>query len=360
MESPDDGLSLRRFILPGLFVLALFVVLIARRGPAPDDLNAHSVAGEAMGTTWNVAWVPDGEGGGQDDVRAAASAAIEQVNASMSTYLASSELSRFNDRRDDQPVALGPGLGEVLVEAQRIHGLTGGAFDVTVTPLVRLWGFGARPSTRPPTEAEITEARARIGAEKIELDTQGETLRKKDPRVTIDLSAIAKGYAVDKVAEALLQLGISSFMVELGGEVRAHGDRPGGGAWRIGVETPDGGAQDAQVVVGLRNASMATSGDYRNFADLNGERVSHTIDPRTGRPVAHSLASVSVIHPSCMTADALATALTVLGSDDGLALAEREGWAALFIERAPGGSFHERATTSWNANLEHRPARGAD
>ena len=119
MESPDDGLSLRRFILPGLFVLALFVVLIARRGPAPDDLNAHSVAGEAMGTTWNVAWVPDGEGGGQDDVRAAASAAIEQVNASMSTYLASSELSRFNDRRDDQPVALGPGLGEVLVEAQR-------------------------------------------------------------------------------------------------------------------------------------------------------------------------------------------------------------------------------------------------
>ena len=341
-------------------MLALFAVLITRRAPTPDGTAARSVAGEAMGTTWSVAWVPkEGVGTDEDEVGALATAAIERVNGSMSTYLSTSELSRFNGLEDAMAMNVGVGLREVVSEAIRISDVTSGAFDVAVAPLVRLWGFGARPSDRPPTEAEIQEAIGRTGFHKIQLDIEGGTLRKVDPRVTCDLSAIAKGYAVDQVAEALEGTGVSRYMVELGGEVRAHGQRPGGGPWRIGVETPDGGVQDVQTVVGLQDTAMATSGDYRSFVINEGERISHTIDPRTGRPVKHGLASVSVIHPSCMTADALATALNVLGPEAGFALAERRGWPALFIVRASDGSFRTRSTSTWASNLEQRATTGA-
>jgi thiamine biosynthesis lipoprotein len=191
------------------------------------------------------------------------------------------------------------------------------------------------------------------------VDHEAGVLRKDPPEVRIDLSAIAKGFAVDRVADALRREQYGDFMVEVGGEVRVSGRNTERRVWRIGIERPDEMGRVVQTVVPLGNCSLATSGDYRNFVVRDGIRISHAIDPRLGRPIAHNLASVSVIHANCMTADALATALEVLGPDEGMAFAETHDIPALFLVRNDDGGFEERRSAVWTALVENTGGRGA-
>jgi len=225
--------------------------------------------------------------------------------------------------------------------------LTNGRFDVTIGPLVNAWGFGPGGPQTQVSDEQVAELLTYVGYEKLHLDPMQQTLSKAHPKTYIDLSAIAKGYAVDKVVKAIEAQGHQNYMVEIGGEVFAKGTNPKDGPWRIGIETPSIHAPGIFEVVILASQALATSGDYRNFYEENGERFSHTIDPKTGRPIKHKLASVSVLSDSCARADALATALNVLGPIDGPKLAEEKGIAALFIIRDSSGKLQESQTSGF-------------
>ena len=343
-------LFLRRFLLPVLFVAGLFWLLFERR-PEPSANNVAVLSGPTMGTRYNVKVVGSLAEAERTAIGRDVERVLAEVDLAMSTYKQQSELSRLNRHPAGPAFHASPGLREVLVEARRIHALSGGAFDVTVGPLVNRWGFGPdRKRPVPPDDAELATLRARVGD--AHLVWTGETLTKARDDVYVDLSAIAKGYGVDRVAAAIDARGHDAYMVEVGGEVRVRGLNPDGRPWQIGVERPVGGeGQPLQRVLSLRDVSLATSGDYRNYYEVDGRRVSHTIDARTGRPITHALASVTVIHPSCMTADALATALSVLGPDEGEALARREDLAVMLLVRGPDGRFEERLTPRFKALL---------
>lgn len=315
--------------------------------PSPVE---HLVAGEAMGTTYSVKLrLPAALGAAEaQNLEDAVAAAIDDVNQKMSTYLDSSELSRLNRLDEPGGVEMSADTIAVFEEARRIGELTDGVFDVTVGPLVNAWGFGPADRREELSDAEIAQLQALTGWERIEIDKAAGMIRKDRAGVYCDLSAIAKGYAVDRVSETLQEMGYGDHMAELGGEIRVHGVNLSGDPWRIAVEkpSPDGG-RAIQRVLPLENQAMATSGDYRNYYEKDGKRFSHEIDPRTGRPVEHRTASVSVVHPSCATADAWATALIVLGEDAGFAKAVEQDLAAVFIIREDGG-FVERATPAFD------------
>jgi FAD:protein FMN transferase len=307
-----------------------------------------------MGTTFAVKVVVGARGEAlsgarQAEVRTTIEQKLDEVNQKMSTYLDSSELSRFNQFRGTEAFPVSPETLAVFAEAQRISAATDGAFDITVGPLVNLWGFGPDPPPKDlPSEKELDRLRAQIGWGKIEVDTANSALRKLHPEIYCDLSAIAKGYAVDRVAEALSEMGFSRYMVEVGGEVRTMGRNVAGEPWRIAIERPQAGERAFQRVVPLSGMAMATSGDYRNFFERDGLRWSHEIDPRTGRPAQHRLASVSVFDEQCMRADGYATALMVLGEETGFRVAVEQGLAALFLVRN-GVSFEEKPTPAFEA-----------
>ena len=274
--------------------------------------------------------------------------ALENVNRRMSTYEPDSEISRFNDAAAGEPFPISNATWSVVSEALEVSALTSGAFDVTVGPLVDLWGFGPGVAAHiVPDPDTLRETRARVGWERLHVDDDPPTLEKDADGVECDLSAIAKGYAVDQVHERLTIRGVRNFMIEVGGEVRTLGKNASGEAWRIGIERPLVGEQALQRTVSLSGLAMATSGDYRNFFEADGEFFSHLIDPRTGRPVDHTLASVSVIHASCMRADALASGLLVLGPKDGYELAVKEDLAVLFLLRSPDGNVEEIPSPSF-------------
>ena len=338
---------LRRLIVPAVFVGALFVVLVLRQPDGPATPDQWLATGSAMGTEFTVkVVVPEGAELSQEMVAAAVRGAVDEVDLAMSTYRPDSELSRFN-RHGTEPFPASDALREVVTEALRVAELSGGAFDITVGPLVDAWGFGPSLRDEPPGEVEIAALLAATGSEHLVVDPERGTLRKLRPGLSLDLSAIAKGYAVDLVTERLLELGLDDHMVEIGGEVRAVGVNADGRLWRIGVERPEAARRSVWTAVPLDDLAMATSGDYRNYVERDGVRISHTIDPRTGRPITHALASVTVLEPSCMTADALATALTVLGPDEARTLAQREGLAVMLLVRDPAGGFGEWASDEW-------------
>ncbi len=263
---------------------------------------------------------------------------LRRITDAVSTYDPHSELSRFNRSRGTDWNPVSPDTLILVEEALRIGVSTGGAFDITVGPLVDLWGFG--PEKRPPAlpdPAAIEAARAVVGFRQIGTRRHPPAIRKLRPAMSLDLSAIAPGYAVDQIAHYLSGLGVERYIVEIGGEVRTQGTSPRGEAWRIGIERPVAGEYGVQRIVRLSGQALATSGDYRNYHEIEGRRYSHILDPRSGKPVDHGLASVSVIRPSAAEADALATALMVLGPDAGLALAERAALPAYFIVRRAAG-----------------------
>ena len=323
-------------------------------GPEPPR-QAFVFEGPTMGTAYQVkvvrAVLPEVRRGELDD---AIRGELERINSLMSTYLDDSELSRFN-RHGTTPFELADATWEVFETALEISRATGGALDVTVGPLVDAWGFGpgrSSPDTVVPElpEEELTAIRERIGWQHLELLDAPRAVRKARADLYCDLSSVAKGYAVDRVAALLAGLGETDFMVEVGGELRAAGRNDRGAVWRIGVERPQLARGRLQRVVPVADLALATSGDYRNYREIDGVRVSHIMDPRNGRPVRHRLASVTVVHASCAMADGLATALMVLGPDEGRALAEREGWAALFLVRN-GEGFAEIMTPAFESLL---------
>ena len=347
MAPQPKVLTPRSLVVLAAGLVILGVLTVNRLASSPPREEPLTFSGPTMGTAYRVQVIPDRQG--TDPAYAARVSAtieetLESVNQDMSTYSPDSELSRFNASVGEETFAISEDTAAVFACALEVAEASGGAFDITVGPLVNAWGFGPNGRLQPPTDEELTALRSHVGYQKLRLDVEASTIQKIDAAVYCDLSALAKGFAVDEVAEALDELGAERYLVEVGGEIRARGTNLRGEPWSLGIEKPVDIGRELQRAVRLRDVSLATSGDYRNFYEQDGLRLSHTIDPRTGRPVAHSLASVSVIHPSCMYADAYATTLMVLGPDDGLAWAEDHGLAALFLVRA-GDGFEEWATS---------------
>jgi thiamine biosynthesis lipoprotein len=334
----------RRRLLLGLGGSAALV--LAGCGRPSDQAEAH-FAGETMGTTYSVKVARFSQGGRLADLQEAVQAAFDGVNRRMSLYRADSELTRFNRAQGD--VALSEDLWRVVAAGQEVAAATHGAFDMTVAPLVVRWGFGPAPRGSIPPGEEIRTIRARTGHHALQLDGGRRLASKRRADLELDLGGIAKGYGVDLAASALEAAGAEDYMVEAGGEVRTRGLNANGQPWRIGVEQPDALPQRARLVVPLSGRAMATSGDYRNYFEAYGRRYSHEIDPRTGAPIDHRLCSVTVVAPDCMRADALATALLVLGPDRGVKLAESLGLAAYFVERLGPGQYGDRRTRAFAA-----------
>jgi thiamine biosynthesis lipoprotein len=313
-------------------------------GGGPASLTTFT--GPTMGTSFTIKVVQQGSAVPDDELQAIVERQLGRVNEWMSTYVADSEISRFNASRSTEPFPISPETAAVLACALKVSEQTMGAFDVTLGPIVNAYGFGPPGRGEYPTDETIEALREHVGYDKLEFDPVAPSLRKLDPEMYVDLNAIAPGYASDLIAAAFDAAGVVDYMIEVGGEVRARGHNAEGEAWRVGIEKPAGGERSVQRVVPLDGLALATSGDYRDYFEENGVRISHTIDGRTGRPIAHNLASVSIIHEQCMWADAYSTAIMALGPDDGYLMAEILKLPALFILRGDDG-FTERATPAF-------------
>ncbi|HOK10559.1 MAG TPA: FAD:protein FMN transferase, partial [Candidatus Hydrogenedens sp.] len=307
--------------------------------------NIFSFSGTTMGTTYRVKIIlPKGqimpEGTGEKIHNC-----LSKIDNLMSTYKPDSELSRFNQYRDEAPFPVSPETREVFRISLDIAQQTDGALDITVFPLVEIWGFGPRTVEQPPTREQVEAELKRVDYRKIEIVPEG--IKKHNPEVKCDFSAVAKGYAVDKVAEILDQNAFNSYMIEVGGEVRVKGEKFLGTAWNIGIERPISIEHSAFLAIQLKDLAMATSGNYRNFYIWEGKKYSHEIDPHTGYPIPNTIASVSVIHPSCAYADAYATAFMVMGKEKAFRFAEENHIPALFIYPINETQFKEQSTSTW-------------
>ena len=350
-----------RAVIVLLALAGLLLALSIHRLQCADVAGPYvAFSGRTMGTTYEVK-VAEADLR-PDDMRAVGAAiedTLEHVSALMSTWRDDSEISRFNAQSSRDAFPIHPDTAKVFATALSVSRRSGGAFDVTVSPLVAAWGFGRAAAEQPPSDDDLTALRARVGYEKLTLDSDEQTLSKDDPALETDLSALAKGFGVDAIARTLEDLGHTHYLVEIGGELRARGQRLDGRAFRVAIEEPLLDARRIHRVIELHDIGMATSGDYRNWIEVDGQRLSHTLDPRTGRPIRHGLASVTVLHESAMWADAWATALSVLGPEPGYALAISEDLAAYLIVRRDDGSFETRATPAFAALLEGDDASAA-
>lgn len=327
--------------------------------PAPEGGVIRDYAGLSMGTSWSVRLVaaPDAA---CDHLQHGLQQQLDSIVAEMSHWETESDLGRFNRAPADSWHSLPPAFFDVLSYAMGVARDSGGAYDPCAGALVNLWGFGPwgrfdQPDFIPPSADEITVARAQLTARPVLLQRDGR--RACQPGgVQLDLSAVAKGYSVDRLSYYLKTQGLGHHLVEVGGELRGAGVKPDGQPWWVMLEqvtdVAAGATAPDELVLALHGLAVATSGDYRRYFELDGKRYSHTIDPRSGMPISNDLASVTVVHPQCMAADAWSTALTVLGRHDGLQLAERQGLAARFVARQPDGSFTESLSTHLRSMLE--------
>ncbi len=305
-----------------------------------------------MGGTFSVKVVTpkdELETPGLHDVDRTLRSTLDRIEGLMSTWDRDSELSRFNRSTSLEPFALSSETFEVFKWSIDVGILTGGALDVTIGPLVDAWGFGpGGPRTAPPSNEEIARLRQATGAGQLELNPKALTVRKTRPAVQCDLSSIVPGYAADRLWTDLADWGFTDFLIDVGGEVRTRGRNETDAPWQVAIERPQLQGDAIQRIVPISNLAITTAGDYRKYREVDGQRVAHILDPRTGRPLTHRLASVTVIDPLAVRADAFDTALMVLGTDEGMALATKLNLAALFIERTADG-FSERATPRFEA-----------
>ena len=324
-------------------VLLAFFSWVFAPALSAQNVERLEISGQTMGVV-DYSVVAFGNPNSVEDLKAAVHDELESVNQSMSTYIANSEISKFNDSESLDWFPVSDATAQVVNRAQQISQLTDGAFDITVQPLVALWHFSKdKSATRKiPTAEEISVALKEIGYQKLSVRLNPPALKKSIPKLQIDLSAIAKGYAVDRVAVKLQTLRIDNFLVEVGGEIRAAGQKANDQPWKVGIEKPLIQSREPYQVIELKNQSLASSGDYRNFFEVDGKRYSHTIDPRTGYPVSHSVTATSVISPDCMTADAMATALMVLGEQEGVEVAVKADVEALILIKQINGIASER------------------
>ncbi len=310
-----------------------------------------SLSGPTMGVRWTLKAVPPPEVP-HAAMAAAAQAAVDAVVAAMSTWEPDSEISRFNRAPAGQAVVLGEDFTRVIDHALAIADITGGAFDPTLGRLTDLWGFGpAGERLHAPDQDATRDATASAGWRRLDWNVGRRTLVQPGG-LALDLSGIAKGYGVDRIGEAMQALGVRHYLAEIGGEFAGAGVKPDRQPWWVSVEPPPGLALPGDpILFGLHGCALATSGDYRRFRLDEGRRRSHSLDPRTGAPVEDAPASVSVMAADCMTADALCTALTVMGADAGLAFAETQGVAALFLLRTAAG-LEERLSPALRELIE--------
>lgn len=354
-------------------LIALFFGLCLSGGgsrAAADDLSLVELTGDTMGTYYRIL-LNRRDGQKKEAIQNGINNLLNRIEDQMSTWRPESELSRFNRSKSDDWFEVSPETVVVVAESLRIAELSGGAFDPTVGPLIDLWSFGAeRGEPRIPSDGEIASAKQKTGWQKISVRFDPPALKKSQPEIQLNLSAIAKGYGVDAVSDWLVEQGEENHIVEIGGEDRAHGAKPDGTAWRIGVQTP-GGMPEHQAtgfifqIVELNDQSIATSGDYQNYFEVDGKRYSHTIDPTTGRPITHDVASVSVLADTCMSADGWATAFTVLGPEKGMELAKSQELAVLILVRGTP-EFDVLSTSHWDdsqamaqPSAPHEPAEPA-
>jgi FAD:protein FMN transferase len=326
-----------------------FALLLLQLGCSSEPTSS-SLHGEALGTTWTVRVVGDLPAGAE----AALTTVLGGVDAAMSTWREDSELSEV--RRGPGVVAVGEDTAEVVAAALALAEATGGAFDPTVQPLVELWGFHGRRLESLPSEDALQAARSQVGWARVSLGRGPNGPWVDAGGTALDLSAIAKGHAVDRLSATLSALGATNHMVEVGGEVRGHGAGLSGGGWRVGVDKPREGTAPGEAlaaVVKLRNAALATSGNYRNRYTVDGMVVGHTLDPRTGRPVQSDVLSATVLAPSCREADGWATALMVLDPQEGLALLEARADREALILVGGSEGIVTRMTSGMAAALSH-------
>lgn len=333
-----------------VLLIALALTLSACFPSNPSDKTEVLLQGRTMGTTYNIKVVATVEQLEALKLQDKIDATLKQINQEMSTYIPSSEISQFNQQASTQAVEISPGFSRVLAESIRLGELTGGKLDVTVGPLVNLWGFG--PEQRPekvPSAEVLAATKEKIGLANLVLT--GNQLSKKVPELYVDLSTIAKGYGVDVIAELIEANGFTNYLVEIGGELRLSGFKSTGELWVVAIEKPLTTERSVQQFIVPKDNAMATSGDYRNYFEANGTRFSHIIDPATGKPINHNLVSVTVIHPSSMTADGLSTALMVMGIEQGMQFAIDNDIAALFIAKTENG-FDEQFTVKFKQFLK--------
>ncbi len=336
-----------RYFVPVLLTVAL---LGACSPPAPVVLT-----GDAFGTTWSVRLTGLPGDTNPEGLQLQIVVALDSIDRVMSNWRSDSAIEQFNAAPAGQWIDVPAELAELVTLARTISLASDGAFDITVAPLVRAWGFGPAAQPAVPDPATLNAARARTGFGHLSVRMNPPALRKAKPGITTDLSAIAKGYAVDRIAAVLDKAGCRSYLVEIGGELRARGQHPDGRAWRAAVRRPEYGlSPEPLTVLPVTDTAVATSGDYLQQFESGGRRYSHIIDPRTGRPAGHNLASVTVLATSAAEADALATALLVLGPVDGPALARAQDLKALFVLRKPDG-FEQQESPALAAWLAAQP-----
>jgi thiamine biosynthesis lipoprotein len=336
-----------------LFVGAMVGVVFFTRS---RSARTFTIRGFTMGTSYTVHVASTLDDDEERRLRRRVQDVVDAVNRRMSTYQPNSEVSRFNRYESDDWFDVSDSTAHVVATALDVGRQTNGAFDITVAPLVNLWSFG--PDQRPlgvPLESEVSAALQTVDFRKLHVRMDPPALRKEDPRLSIDLSGIAKGYAVDRLSAQLERDGFPSHMVEIGGEVRTRGAKLDGQAWKIGLERPDVDRRTVQFVMKVTDCCLASSGDYRNFFEWEGKFYSHEIDPRIGWPVQNGAASVSVVASSVMLADALATALMVLSPEEAWDLANESDWELLLVTRQADGSLVSRQTPGFP--LTHNPGK---
>jgi thiamine biosynthesis lipoprotein len=324
--------------------LVAFASLLVLAGCEQPAEQVH-LTGPTMGTTYNIKYIAAEGIPAAAELQKEVDRLLEEVNDQMSTYRKDSELSRFNQYKDSDAFEVSPQTATVVKEAIRLNKLTMGALDVTVGPLVNLWGFG--PEARPeviPSDEELAERRANTGIEHLEVS--GNTLKKDIPNLYVDLSTIAKGWGVDVVADYIQSQGIMNYMVEVGGEMRVKGLNREGVPWRIAIEKPSVEERAIQEIIEPGDMAVATSGDYRNYFERDGIRYSHIINPETGKPINHKVVSVTVLDKSSMTADGLATGLMVMGEVKGMQVAQENNIPVLMIVKTEDG-FEELASDAY-------------
>lgn len=338
-----------RVIRPAM--LALFcLALLAFITGCEDKPDVMDFAGETMGTSYHITVVDWELSLDRQQLKRAIERSLFKTNQQMSHYLPDSELNELSKMPIEQERAVSPEMAQVLALSEAVSKASDGAFDITVAPLVDLWGFGPGSSgkDRVPSIKEINTALALTGFTSLKLTTAGLT---KSKPVILNLSAVAKGFGADQVALVLEGFGVKNYLIEIGGEMLLRGKSPRNGPWRIAIEKPDSMLGQVQKAISISDRGVATSGDYRNYFEQSGVRYSHTIDPRTGKPISHTLASVTVIGASAAEADAWATAIMVLGAEQGLALAEQKNLAIYMLVKQ-GEGFEVKYSSAFSAYLQ--------
>ncbi len=337
-----------------LWPLLLSYLLLSGCSPQSEQsaylYEQKKLEGQAIGTTYTIIYLDGDKPLEPTQLEQEFNVLLNNANQSMSTYHRNSEISAFNRLLSAEPMNASPTLLKVVQEGIRLNEMTDGALDITLKPLSAIWGFG--PDKKPhtiPSQSAIEAVLAKTGVDKLTLTTT--TIAKSVPDLELDLNTIGKGFLVDETAQLLERHNITNYMVEIGGEMRTKGHNGRGTPWRIGVVNPTGGVPKAQRAVYPGNNGIATSGDYYQYFEENGVRYSHILDPSTGKPIGHKLASVTVFHPSSMTADGLATAIMVMGAEKGLALAKKHNLAIYLIIR-DGDKFVSKMSPAFEPYLD--------